>query len=317
MTFRRFAFLVLLLLASACSDSQSSRQASSSVLPTAPSANQAEAPAEAPGGVASTRVPLLLPPESVNFPPRDEPYQFRQDLEVKYRDGLRRSPTKTYVDIEGAIVWTQEYLRYRLSNCSHEMAMAYVLSQINGGGIAPDCGGSVGFPPRNEPYDFRANRLEATYRDVLQRSQVSTYVDIEGDIVWTQEYLRYRVNNCSHEEGVQKVFMQIDGFGIQPVCTGQPSPPAGTAYVRFTTNATTCACWVGEITLYIDGSTVGAMSCTGTSAIFSTTPGTHNFDACDLTGCYRYTATIAANQTLTVPLWCGSSLGLSMKKIMR
>jgi hypothetical protein len=57
--------------------------------------------------------------------------------------------------------------------------------------------GRVDFPPRNEPFDFRT-QLEAKYRDQLKRTAVSTFVDIEGDIVWTQEYLRYRVNGCGH-----------------------------------------------------------------------------------------------------------------------
>jgi hypothetical protein len=41
------------------------------------------------------------------------------------------------------------------------------------------------------------------YRDGLRRSAVQSFVDIEGDIVWTQEYLRYRVNTCLHTDSVQ------------------------------------------------------------------------------------------------------------------
>jgi len=77
--------------------------------------------------------------------------------------------------------------------------------------------GVVAFPPRNEPYAFR-NTLEAKYRDGLRRSPSSTYVDLEGDIVWTQEYLRYRVNRCGHEAAASKVLAQIDGRGIAPTC---------------------------------------------------------------------------------------------------
>ena len=155
---------------------------------------------------------------SITFPPRDEPFGFRQALERKYRDDLRRSPTSTYVDIEGSIVWTQEYLRYRVNGCGHSVAESKVLSQIRGRGIAPVCSSEeLPFPPRNEPFDFR-NRLEALYRDELRRSPGETYVDIEGDIVWTQEYLRYRVSGCGHAEAQRKVFDQIDGRGVQPAC---------------------------------------------------------------------------------------------------
>jgi hypothetical protein len=47
---------------------------------------------------------------------------------------------------------------------------------------------------------------------------VSTTVDREGDVVWTQEYLRYRVNSCGHGVAVQSVLTQIDGRAAPPVC---------------------------------------------------------------------------------------------------
>jgi hypothetical protein len=170
-------------------------------------------------------------PRNVNFPPRNEPFLFRQNLETKYRDGLRREPTSSYVDIEGTIVWTQEYLRYRVNQCSHAEAVSRVLRQIDGFGIDAVCGSTstATFPPRNEPFDFRL-QLEQKYRDGLQRTPTATFVDVEGDIVWTQEYLRYRVNSCGHADAESKVFAQIDGQGVQPdcaVCTGPPGRPGG------------------------------------------------------------------------------------------
>jgi len=162
----------------------------------------------------------------IAFPPRNEPFAFREELERKYRDGLRRSPSSTYVDLEGDIVWTQEYLRYRVNECSHDVAVQRVLAQIDGQGILPVCGNPppplVPFPPRSEPYAFR-QELERKYRDGLRRNATSSYVDIEGSIVWTQEYLRYRVNRCGHEAATQKVLDQIDGKGIAPVCTDGPT----------------------------------------------------------------------------------------------
>ena len=132
----------------------------------------------------------------------------------------------TYVDLEGDIVWTQEYLRYRVNQCDHATAVQRVLDQIDGRGVAPVCGnpppgGAVPFPPRNEPFAFR-QQLELKYRDGLRRSATSSYVDIEGAIVWTQEYLRYRVNRCGHEAATQKVLDQIDGKGIASVCASGP-----------------------------------------------------------------------------------------------
>jgi hypothetical protein len=165
--------------------------------------------------------------ESVSFPPRNEPFDFRQQLDRKYRDGLKRGPTASYVDAEGTIVWTQEYLRYRVNGCTHTDAMQRVLFQVDGGGVLPSCGeaaaGQVRFPPRDEPFDFRL-ALERKYRDGLRRTPTDSYVDVEGDIVWTQEYLRYRVNGCGHSEAVDRVFTQIDGGGTPPVCAVPRAP---------------------------------------------------------------------------------------------
>lgn len=158
---------------------------------------------------------------SVSFPPRNEPMDFRNQLETKYRDGLGRGNTITYVDREGDIVWTSEYYRYRVNGCSHSQAQTRVFAQIDSAGVYGVCGsassGTIAFPPRNEALDFRT-ALESKYRDELRRGATTSAVDIEGDVVWIQEYLRYRVNSCSHAVAVDKVFAQIDGRGVQPVC---------------------------------------------------------------------------------------------------
>jgi hypothetical protein len=160
--------------------------------------------------------------QDVTFPPRNEPFDFRLRLETQYQSVLRRSAVSSFVDIEGTIVWTQEYLRYRVNGCSHQDAIARVTSQILGSGVQPVCsdftGTTVNFPPRDQPFAFR-QELERIYRDVLRRGAVQTFVDTEGDIVWTQEYLRYRVNNCSHTEAVDRVLAQTLGAAVQPVCT--------------------------------------------------------------------------------------------------
>lgn len=157
----------------------------------------------------------------VEFPPRDQSLAFRSALETKYASGLGRGPGPTFVDNEGSVVWTQEYLRYRVNQCSHPEAVQRVTMQIDGFGIQPVCGFATGttvvFPPRDQSLDFRT-QLEAKYRDGLRRAPASSAVDQEGDLVWTQEYLRYRVNGCGHEQAVARVFAQIDGAGVQPTC---------------------------------------------------------------------------------------------------
>ena len=148
----------------------------------------------------------------VNFPPRDESLNFRRSLEDVYRIDLQRDATSSFVDLEGAVVWTQEYLRYRVNQCSHTSATDRVLMQIRGQGIQPVCGLSSGvtvlFPPRNESADFR-NALEGVYFSELGRSANATFVDNEGDVVWIQEYLRLRVNGANHQEATSQVVADI------------------------------------------------------------------------------------------------------------
>jgi hypothetical protein len=156
---------------------------------------------------------------AVSFPPRDQTFQFRQELERKYRDDLRRQPTNTFVNLEGAVVWTQEYLRYRLFLCDAEGAAQRVFLQIDGRGIQPACGmpEALSFPPRDEPFQFR-QALEEKYQYSLGSPPGESFVDAEGDVVWIQEYLRYRVTGCSHAEASQRVMTQIDGEGVPPAC---------------------------------------------------------------------------------------------------
>jgi hypothetical protein len=209
-----------------------------SATPTAPSAVAADGAANTAAGAALDRSvsggslkASRFVSQAVEFPPRDGTFQFRQQLETAYRDQLRRSATTSFVDIEGSIVWTQEYLRYRVNGCGHQDAVTRVTAQIQGRGIQPICqdftGTTVTFPPRNEPFAFR-QELERLYRDDLRRGAVQTFVDAEGDIVWTQEYLRYRLNGCSHPDATDRVLTQITGGPVQPTCTGTTPPPPPT-----------------------------------------------------------------------------------------
>jgi predicted Zn-dependent protease len=159
---------------------------------------------------------------TINFPPRNETFDFRAWLEAKYRDSLGRPSGLSYSDVEGSVVWVQEYLRYRLNTCSHEQAVERVRIQIAGGGIPGVCGTPasttvIAFPPRDETYEFRL-QLEDFYKIDLGRATVKTVVDAEGDVVWIQEYVRYRLNGCTHDQSIDKVNQQIDGRGIPAVC---------------------------------------------------------------------------------------------------
>ena len=95
-------------------------------------------------------------------------------------------------------------------------------------------------------------------------------------MIWTQEYLRYRVNQCDHPTAVQKVFSQIDGGGVAPTCfvppciftvtpTTQTIPAAGGTFTAIITK-TSGDCIFGAESL---GSFVSLVS--GTSGTDATT----------------------------------------------
>jgi len=159
---------------------------------------------------------------TITFPPRNEPNAFYQQLLGVYQNELRASQSATYVDAEGAVIWLTEYARQRVGQCSHATATSNTLNQItsNGGTLvcAATPAGPIPFPPRNEGLLFM-NDLNTTYRDSLRRSLGSSFVDNEGAVVWVLEYLRYRLNGCTHGDATTKVFQQIRGQGIQPVCS--------------------------------------------------------------------------------------------------
>src|SRR5262245_11109566 len=81
---------------------------------------------------------------------------------------------------------------------------------------------AVSFPPRNEPVAFRG-ALNTKYQG-MGAGQSSSFVNDEGSVVWIQEYLRYRVNGCSHSDAMTRVFRQLaNPTDIAPVCGDQPA----------------------------------------------------------------------------------------------
>lgn len=158
---------------------------------------------------------------SISFPPRNEPNDFYAQLDALYRDRLRAAPVTTFIDPEGAVVWLSEYARYRVGLCDHRTAQARVFWTIDSGmtmGVCePTPAGAIPFPPRDEGLEFMT-ALNTKYRDSFARSPVTSFVENEGAVVWLLEYFRYRLNGCTHGDAVTRVFQQILGQGIQPVC---------------------------------------------------------------------------------------------------
>lgn len=237
--------LCTLTLVVGCSRDPERSSATSPTAMSAPTPGSLLGPtAVAPGGISGKF--------DVSFPGRDQSFDFRNQLETKYLTGLGRAAAPTFVDPEGEVVWTQEYLRYRVNGCDHGSAIQRVLAQIDGHpagqlcGAAPD--GVIEFPPRTDSFDFR-RQLESRYQQ-FGRGAGQSAVDAEGGVVWTQEYLRYRVNECDHPTSAQKVFSQIDGGGVAPTCpclftvvpTTQTVPAAGGTFTAVITRAAgTCS----------------------------------------------------------------------------
>lgn len=240
----------------------------------------------APGGISGKF--------DVSFPGRDQSFDFRNQLETKYLTGLGRTAAPTFVDREGEVVWTQEYMRYRANGCDHATATQRVLAQIDGQPAGQVCGappdGLIAFPPRTDAFDFR-RQLESRYQQ-FGRGASQSAVDAEGGVIWTQEYLRYRVNQCDHPTAVQKVFSQIDGGGVAATCfvppciftvspTTQIVPAAGGTFTAVVTR-TSGDCTFGAESL---GSYVSLVS--GTTG--STTPATVTYTVAPNTGPSRST----------------------------
>jgi hypothetical protein len=199
--------VLLVLAAVACSSPDRRRGAS----PAGPSAIVDATPMGV-GGISGSM--------DVLFPSRADAFQFRNELEAKYQNGLNRSASFTFVDREGEVVWVQEYIRYRVNGCDHATAIARVMTQIDGGTPGGICAENrdfiIQFPPRDEVMDFR-RQLESKYQ-ALGRGAQASFVDPEGSVIWTQEYMRYRVNECDHAASVAKVFQQIDGGAVSDTC---------------------------------------------------------------------------------------------------
>jgi len=87
----------------------------------------------------------------------------------------------------------------------------------------PESGGGVshrtvvGFPARTDTLDFRV-QLESKYANQLRRPASQVYVDMDGEVAWIQEYVRYRVNGCDHDTATQYALAQVDGGVAAPVC---------------------------------------------------------------------------------------------------
>src|SRR5690348_15380709 len=123
MLYRSATFLIAVSIAASVACSKSNDRVAAA-LPTGPSATALTADGQIlyVGGVSG--------PMDVLIPSRADSFAFRNDLENKYQS-MGRPLTSTYVDKEGEVVWTQEYIRYRVNGCDHATAVQRVMTQID------------------------------------------------------------------------------------------------------------------------------------------------------------------------------------------
>jgi len=252
--------LVTAALATNCGNSNQAPHAS----PLAPSSSPATTLF---GGLSTFGGHGRVGTEAVPFPPQNEPVDFLAQLETHYRVQLGKPPLQTFVDVVGHAVWMQDYLRYRLNQCSHPDAVSKTLLRVDTRGAVdpPECGtagsGQLPFPPQNESLDF-LNQLERKYQ--TQGGRYTTNVDATGHAAWMADYLRYRVNKCEHFDSINKVFTIVDTTVqgrtvIPPDCTNNQPPPtaridvSGTCEANAPDNTLTCsirATTTGQISSY-------------------------------------------------------------------
>jgi hypothetical protein len=116
------------------------------------------------------------------------------------------------VDLESDAAWSREYLRYRLSDCSHSASMERILLQIEQYGTQPECdGGSIRALSNLSLSDssrFRSE-IDSFFGDVLRRKPLQTYVDLDESVTWMREYVRYRLEASDHDQATNRVIQQI------------------------------------------------------------------------------------------------------------
>lgn len=203
-------FLILIIASVGCSRNPERPVAAT---PTGPSAAAGRT------SLVSGDIGSVSGPMDQAFPGRGEILTLTIRLDTKYQS-MGRGASSTFIDREGLAVWTQEYIRYRVNGCDHATALERVLTQIGGGVAGGICAepppGIIDFPSRADSYAFIL--VANTRYQQMGRGATQLFVDLEGAVIWIQEYLRYRINACDAATAEQKVFSQIDGGPVSATC---------------------------------------------------------------------------------------------------
>lgn len=163
----------------------------------------------------------LVAPPPLSFGTLAELFAFRTVLEAAYGNELGRPLTPRTVPATEAALAMRRFLWYRIHGCAPDDAAARVSALANGD-PAVVCGGAdlQRFPGRDETMQFR-QRLDASWPAHGRTPPAASHVDLEGEAVWTQEYLQWRAHGCAHQDSVDQVLRQITG---RPAAACRPVP---------------------------------------------------------------------------------------------
>ncbi len=196
------------------------------------------------------------PPEGlILFPSRADSLQFRRELETKYQQ-MGRGLQSTFVDQEGAVIWIQEYLRYRVNSCDHATAASKVFSQIDGGPVPATCFVACvyGLLPTAATIDIHAGQpvvpgAARSRRLRLAGQQRRVVADVPGRHAHRQRpatfpYSVAQNNGTSERTGRIRFTWAGGGTTFTVTQRGIPFVASFTMFDPFKTTAPTTECWI-------------------------------------------------------------------------
>jgi hypothetical protein len=147
------------------------------------------------------------------LPPRDELTRFRDRLDMIYRDELHRPRAPSAVPPADATEWVAKYLAFRVAGCDHQQARSKIEDALAEKNALRLCRTGLTtvhpVPPPNETFGFRRD-LDTLYsRSRTQPAPAESFVDLEGEAVWIQEYARLRIEGRSEAEAEALVHRSI------------------------------------------------------------------------------------------------------------
>jgi len=147
------------------------------------------------------------------LPNRDEFVRFYRHLDETYRTTLGRAPRDAAGTIDARVEGVVRYLAYRMEGCDHADGAARALPDVvspAGAGFCPVTAIDHAVPPADQTLAF-ATQLDRTLSGRPDAGHSSTHVDLEGEAVWLQAYVRERARGIREQDARESVLAVIRG----------------------------------------------------------------------------------------------------------